>query len=119
MAQNKIKTAGKTAKKGSAKAKSAQTKYEVIPEFFKEFETGNGVNVELSLYEREGKADTIKLVIGDAFIIYGRAIVVEDYAFLSYPSFKSGDKFINQAFCIDKELNELINDALTDYYFND
>lgn len=118
MAQTKKTTAGKTAK--NAKAKSSKGKKpEILPDFYKEFETESGASVELSLYDKEDKADGIKLVIGGAFIIYGRAIVCDDYAFVSYPSFKSGDKFVNQAFCIEKELNEQINDALTDYYFGE
>lgn len=120
MAQTKKTTAGKTAKsstkgKGSKTAKKA---VEVVPDFYKELETSDGVKVELNLYEKEDKADSVKLVIGGAFIIYCRAVLTDNYAFLSYPSFKSGDKFINQAFCFDKELIEEINDALNEWYFD-
>lgn len=108
--------AAKAATKGKAtKGKKA----EILPDFYQEFPIcEGGVTVDLSLYDREGKDDSLKLVIADTFVIYARAIVMDDYAFISYPSFKSGERFINQAFCIDKAINEAMNDALTDYYFN-
>ena len=113
MAQTKKTTAGKTATKKKAAKKSA----EIIPDFFFETEH-NGAKVELSLYDKEDKNDRIKLTIAESFVIYCTAVVMDDYAFISYPSFKtkSGD-FVNQAFCFVKELIEELNDALTGYYF--
>lgn len=115
MAQNK-----KT--KGNGKRKD----YEVVPDFAADFITENGATVELSLYDNgDDKQDRVKLVIGDAFIIYCSAVVVdkskkERYAFLSYPSFygNKSDKYFNQAYCFEKCLIEEINEALTGYYFN-
>jgi len=115
MARNNGNAAKATTKGKATKGKKA----EILPDFYQEFPIGDGgVTVDLSLYDREGKDDSLKLVIADTFVIYARAIVMDDYAFISYPSFKSGERFINQAFCIDKAINEAMNDALTDYYFN-
>jgi hypothetical protein len=116
MAQNK-----KTNTNGKGKGKD----YEVVPDFLADFMTESGATVELALYDNgKNKQDRIKLVIGEAFIIYCSAVVVnkskrERYAFLSYPSFydKKREKYYNQAFCFEKSLIEKINEALTDYYF--
>lgn len=116
MAQNK-KT---NTKKGKGKD------YEVVPDFAADFITENGTTVELALYDNgDDKKDKVKLVIGEAFIIYCSVVVVnkskkERYAFLSYPSFysKKSEKYFNQAYCYDKSLIEEINEELTDYYFN-
>ena len=114
MAQTK-KNTKKANTKSKAKAKGSD---EVIPDFYIEATSENGATVELSLYDRgEDKKDSVKLLIDNTFVIYCQAVLMEDYAFLSYPNFKAGDKYINQAFCIDKELNEKLNDALTGYYF--
>ena len=117
MAQTK--KSAKSAKTNAKTKKNAKQKdVEIIPDFYKEFEIENGGKVELSLYDREDGYDSVKLVIDEAFIIYCRAIVTEEFSFLSYPSFKAGERFINQAYCFDKSLIEQINDALTAYYFD-
>lgn len=121
MAQTK-KTNSKAKANTKAKKTKASEKPEVLPDFWREYPLGeNGETVELSLYDRGAdKDDRVKLLIGGTFIIYCTAKVMDDYAFLSYPSFKTKDgNYINQAFSIDKELNEKINDDLTDYYFDD
>lgn len=120
MAQTRKSSAqSKKTNKGNTKAKGGrQNGAEIVPDFWREYPLGEtDATVELSLYDRENKDDRVKLVIAGTFIIYCTAKVMEDYAFLSYPSFKAGDKFINHAFCIDKSINKMINDDLTGYYF--
>lgn len=115
MAQNK-----KTNTKGKCKHKD----YEVVADFSADFMTENGTTVELALYDNgEDKNDRVKLVIGDAFIIYCSTVVdnkKERYAFLSYPNFysKKSEKYFNQAYCFDRSLIQEINEALTGYYFD-
>lgn len=114
-------TTKKASKKTSSKKATKKETIEVIPELYEEFplgETGAEV-LSMSLYEREGKPDNLKFVVADTIVVYAKAIVMDDYAFVSWPNFKAGDKFINQAFCIDKEILEKINDTLTAYYFDD
>ena len=113
MAQTKKAAAKKQSTKGKAKATA-----QAIPDFYFEVDSDKGAHVELSLYDRgEDKKDSVKLLIDETFVIYCQAVVMDDYAFLSYPSFKAGEKFVNQAFSIDSELNDKLNDAITDYYF--
>nr|DAQ15757.1 MAG TPA: hypothetical protein [Caudoviricetes sp.] len=113
-------------KKTNTKGKGKGKDYEVIPDFSADFMTENGATVKLALYENgDDKQDRVKLVIGEAFIIYCSAVVVdkskkEKYAFLSYPSFysKKSEKYFEQAYCFEKSLINEINEELTDFYFN-
>lgn len=113
-------------KKTNTKGKGKGKDYEVVPDFSADFMTENGATVELALYDNgNDKQDRVKLVIGEAFIIYCSAVVVDNgkkerYAFLSYPSFYSrkSEKYFNQTYCFEKSLIEEINEALTSYYFD-
>lgn len=113
-------------KKTNTKWKGKGKEYEVLPDFAADFFTENGTSVVLELYDNgDDKQDRVKLVIGDAFIIYCSTVVAdknkkEKYVFLSYPSFysKKSEKYFNQAYCFDKSLIEEINEALTGYYFD-
>nr|DAK79862.1 MAG TPA: SpoVG [Caudoviricetes sp.] len=113
-------------KNTNTKGKGKVKDYEVLPDFSADFMTENGATVELVLYENGGNnQDRVKLVIGEAFIIYCSVVVVnknkkERYAFLSYPSFysKKSEKYFNQAYCFEKNLIEGINESLTSYYFD-
>lgn len=105
-------------------SKSKKESYEeIVADFHADFMTDSGASVTLDLYDNGDKNDRVKLTIGDAFIIYCTAIVVnkkkEQYAFLSYPSFYSekNEKYYNQAYCFEKELISEMNEALTGYYF--
>lgn len=103
-------------------AKAAAKKAEVISDLHADFETANGSTIELDLYDSGSvdKSDHVKITAAGAIVIYCKAVVMDDYAFLSWPSFKSKDgDYINTAFCFDKDINEAIGDALTDYYFSE
>lgn len=81
------------------------------------FSFKNG-EVIVSLYERENEKINAKITLLDSFVIYGKVVILDDSAFISYPSFKakSGD-YVSQAYCFDKELNEEINAQVTGYVF--
>lgn len=75
--------------------------------------------ITLDLYDRGRKGINAKITLCDAFVIYARVIEGEDGPFLSYPNFKTKDgKYVNQAYCFDKDIIKAINEAL-DGYIND
>lgn len=80
----------------------------------KEFKVND--NVILTCYEWEEECTT-KLVILNAFTIYGKIRETRDHMFfMSYPSIKTkkGD-FKNQAFCFDKSMMEAINSYVDEF----
>lgn len=67
---------------------------------------GNGYTIDF--YVKDNKKINAKITAG-CFVIYAKVFYNDDYAFLSYPSFKNKDgDFINQAFCFEKSENEKI-----------
>lgn len=51
------------------------------------------------------------------FVIYITVIETKKGRFISYPSYKNKkDKYINQAYCFDKDVIEELNDILEDMY---
>lgn len=81
--------------------------------------------VELSIYDfstENNERFTCKFTLADSFIIYGRVIVnrKKKNAFISYPSYydKTAEKYVNQAYCFDKDIISEINNFLDDTFFN-
>lgn len=79
--------------------------------------------------ERDFSGGTIRIYDGGKHNDYGtislecgfaiRISIIETKKgrFISYPSFKTkDDKYINQAFCFDKEVIEELNDILEEMY---
>ena len=51
------------------------------------------------------------------FVIYITIVETEKGHFISYPSYKTKkDKYINQAYCFDKDVIEELNDILEEMY---
>ena len=70
---------------------------------------GNGYTIDFYVKDKKINAK----ITSACFVIYAKVFYNDDYAFLSYPSFKTKDgEFINQAFCFDKGENAKINDFI-------
>lgn len=51
------------------------------------------------------------------FVIYISVVETKKGRFISYPSYKNKkDKYINQAYCFDKDVIEELNDILEEMY---
>ena len=104
-----------TKKTTKTKRSSKKSSPEIVPDFYKDFENG----VELSLYDKGDKV-TGKIVINEMFVIYVKVVILDDTAFISYPSFKGkDDKYINQAYCFDKDFIAEMNAAVEEYVFEE
>lgn len=79
--------------------------------------TGNDSKIKKADFTYEGKGFTIDFYVKDkkinakitvgVFVIYAKVFYNDDYCFLSFPSFKTKNgKFVNQAFCYDKDTND-------------
>lgn len=80
--------------------------------------TYKGDGYTIDFYIRDGKKISAKITTG-VFVIYAKVFYNEDYAFLSYPSFKTKDgDFVNQAFCYDKGENEKITNFIEEMLDN-
>lgn len=112
-----------TKKTASKRSKKEETK-RVEPDFTIVLDDDG--HFVLDLYDH-GNYISGKITACDILIVYVRVIVVEDdkYAFVSFPSrYKEGKKgrkgeYINQAFFIDSDIIESMNEAVSDYVFND
>lgn len=62
---------------------------------------------------------TVKITLCNAFVIFCRIIVMDDYAFIAYPSYKNkkGD-YKNLAYCFDKDICEQINEEVNAFIFD-
>lgn len=72
----------------------------------------------IDLYKQDDDKTTCKITLYNAFVIFGRVIFKDNKPFISYPSYysKTKKKYINQAYCFDKDIIEEINKALADIY---
>lgn len=50
------------------------------------------------------------------FVIYITIVETKKGRFISYPSYKNKDEYINQAYCFDKDVIEELNDILEEMY---
>lgn len=97
----------KTKSKTNTKSKAKEANLEV--------EISEGI--WLSVYDRQGKNDSCKITLNNAFVIFGKIIQSDNGVFISYPSWKDKDgEYHNQAYCFDKEINETIKETLEEYY---
>ena len=63
-----------------------------------------------------GDRQTAKITLNNAFVIYASIIEYEDRYFLSYPSHKNNKgKYVNDAYCFDKDIIEEINESVYDF----
>ena len=101
------KTTKRTNTKANTKSKAKEPDLEV--------EIADGI--WLSIYDKQGKNDSCKITLNNAFVIFGKIIQSDNGPFISYPNWKdkNGD-YHNQAYCFDKEINETIKETLDEYY---
>lgn len=75
--------------------------------------TFKGDNYTIDFYVKDKKISA-KITSG-FFVIYAKVFYNDDYAFLSFPSFKTKNgEFVNQAFCFDSDENKKINEFIED-----
>ena len=101
------KTTKTTKAKTSIKPKAKEADLEV--------EIAEGI--WLSIYDKPGKNDSCKITLNNAFVIFGKIIQSDNGTFISYPNWKDKDgNYHNQAYCVDKVINETIKETLDKYY---
>lgn len=63
---------------------------------------------------------TAKITLANVFVIFCRVVVMDDYAFLAYPSYKNKKgEYKNLAYCFDKDISEQINEEVNAFIFFD
>lgn len=98
-------TKSKTKVNTKSKAKEADLEVEIAD------------GIWLSIYDRQGKNDSCKITLNNAFVIFGKIIQSDNGPFISYPNWKDKKgKYHNQAYCFDKKINETIKETLDEYY---
>lgn len=114
-----------TTKKNTRAKKSAKEQTKRVEPDLSLVLDENG-NFVLDLYDH-GEYASGKITACDVLVVYVKVVTVpdEEYAFISFPSYykegKRGRKgeYINQAFFIDKDIIQSMNEAVTNYCFGE
>ena len=90
-----------------------KTKKETKTDYMERDFSGGSIRI----YDGKKHNDYGSISLECGFIIYITIIETKKGRFISYPSYKSkNDKYINQAYCFDKDVIEELNDILEDMY---